>query len=61
MEENLETALQRIFGGELMWEKAAAPGTVERPGETVLPVRKLTAEAVSHYRTAQGGKVPMRK
>ncbi len=53
MEENLETALQRIFGGELMREKAAAPVGGERPGEAVLPVRQLSAEALSHYRKAQ--------
>jgi uncharacterized membrane protein (UPF0182 family) len=52
MEENLETALQRIFGGELMREKTA-PVSAERPGETARPVRQLSAEALSHYRKAQ--------
>jgi uncharacterized protein len=51
MEENLETALQRIFGGELIREKAAAGG--EQPAETVLPLRQRAAEAISHYRKAQ--------
>ena len=53
MEENLETALQRIFGGELMREKTAAPVGGEKPGETVRPVRQLTSAAQSHYRKAQ--------
>ncbi len=52
MEENLETALQRIFGGELMREKAASVAG-ERPKEAVKPERQLAAEAMSHYRKAQ--------
>ena len=53
MEENLETALQRIFGGELMREKTTAAVGAERPGETARPVRQLTGDAQSHYRKAQ--------
>ena len=53
MEQNLETALQRIFGGELIREKAAtqesgqALQTVEKTGQ------QFAAEALAHYRRAQ--------
>ncbi|MEN6321267.1 MAG: UPF0182 family protein [Syntrophaceae bacterium] len=52
MEENLETSLQRIFGGKSLKEKELAP--VERAG----PVREktdreLALEALVHYRKAQ--------
>ena len=57
MEETLELALQRIFGGELMREKeiatvpaavaATAPAVREQTG------RELAAEALGHYRKAQ--------
>ncbi len=57
MEENLELALQRIFGGELMREKeiatvpAAAAATV--PAVREQTGRELAAEALGHYRKAQ--------
>jgi uncharacterized membrane protein (UPF0182 family) len=57
MEETLELALQRIFGGELMREKeiatvpaaaaATAPAVREQTG------RELAAEVLGHYRKAQ--------
>jgi hypothetical protein len=53
MEENLETALQRIFGGELMREKMAPATAAKRPEEGEKPGRKFAAEALSHYRKAQ--------
>ena len=53
MEENLETALQRIFGGELMREKAAVSAGGEQPAEAVRPLKQRAAEAISHYRKAQ--------
>lgn len=52
MEENLELALQRIFGGELMRERdirKAAAGAADM-GKTD---RQLALEALSHYRRAQ--------
>ena len=54
MEENLELALQRIFGGELMREKelstvpVAAAAMVKEKSD-----RQLVVEALSHYRKAQ--------
>jgi uncharacterized membrane protein (UPF0182 family) len=53
MEENLELALQRIFGGELMREKelpavSAAAAVVKEKSD-----RQLVVEALSHYRKAQ--------
>ena len=54
MEQNLQIALQRIFGGELMREKATASASSEKPlEETVKPGRQLAAEALSQYRKAQ--------
>ncbi len=52
MEENLETSLQRIFGGELIREReiqkaAAGPAQPERTD------RQRAIEALSHYRKAQ--------
>ncbi len=52
MEENLERALQRVFGGELMREKdvrKASAGPVERERTD----RQLALDALSHYRKAQ--------
>jgi uncharacterized membrane protein (UPF0182 family) len=52
MEENLELALQRIFGGELLREKdvrKAAAGPAERERTD----RQLALDALSHYRKAQ--------
>lgn len=54
MEQNLQIALQRIFGGELMREKATASAGSEKPlEETVKPGRQLATEALSQYRRAQ--------
>jgi uncharacterized membrane protein (UPF0182 family) len=53
MEENLETALQRIFGGELMREKTAVAAGAQQPAAGGKPGRTLAAEALSHYRKAQ--------
>jgi hypothetical protein len=53
MEENLELALQRVFGGELIREKEApkAAGVqVPAQGQTE---RQMAAEALAHYRKAQ--------
>jgi hypothetical protein len=54
MEENLELALQKVFGGEVMKEKpaiakAAATGPVEKGS----PGQNLAGEALGHYRKAQ--------
>ena len=57
MEETLELALQRIFGGELMREKEIA--TVPAAAAATAPAvreqteRQLAAEALGHYRKAQ--------
>jgi hypothetical protein len=53
MEENLDTSLQRIFGGKLMREKEYA--TVERAAGPMREKtdRELAIEALSHYRRAQ--------
>lgn len=57
MEETLELALQRIFGGELMREKEIA--TVQAAAAATAPAvreqtgRELAAEALGHYRKAQ--------
>jgi uncharacterized membrane protein (UPF0182 family) len=53
MEENLETSLQRIFGGKQMREKEYT--AVERAAGPVAEknVRDLALEALSHYRRAQ--------
>jgi hypothetical protein len=53
MEENLETALQRIFGGDQGREKTAVTATQELHEETVKPAKQLVSQAVSHYRKAQ--------
>jgi uncharacterized membrane protein (UPF0182 family) len=57
MEENLELALQRIFGGELMREKEIA--TVQAAAAATAPAvreqteRQSATEALGHYRKAQ--------
>ncbi|MCX5856480.1 MAG: UPF0182 family protein [Deltaproteobacteria bacterium] len=53
MEENLEQALQRIFGGEMMREKelSAAPAAAAAVKEQT--DRQLAMEALTHYRKAQ--------
>ncbi len=54
MEENLETALQRIFGGEQLREKAPMPAAAGgSPAVTPIPGKQLISAAVSHYRKAQ--------
>jgi uncharacterized membrane protein (UPF0182 family) len=53
MEETLERALQRIFGGALPREKAAAPVIGAEPEKAARPQQGLAAEALSHYRKAQ--------
>ncbi len=52
MEENLDLALQRIFGGGLVREKEIQKTTVEIP-ERGRTDRQVAAEALSHYRKAQ--------
>jgi len=53
MEESLELALQRLFGGELMREKdlSAVPSTMVTVKEQ--SDRQLAIEALTHYRKAQ--------
>jgi uncharacterized membrane protein (UPF0182 family) len=55
MEQNLELTLQRIFGGEVMREKAAAKPAlaVVGPPEKKRTEPEIAAEALSHYRKAQ--------
>ncbi|MBI4634002.1 MAG: UPF0182 family protein [Deltaproteobacteria bacterium] len=54
MEENLETALQRVFGGELMRDRTAAFAGAEPEADVgIKSGRKQAAEALSHYRKAQ--------
>lgn len=52
MEENLDLALQRIFGGELARELEIRKTTVKTP-ERESTDRQLAIEALSHYRKAQ--------
>ena len=52
MEENLDLALQRIFGGELVREPEFLKTTVKTP-ERESTDRQLAIEALSHYRKAQ--------
>ena len=52
MEENLETAIQRLFGGEMMREKE-----ISKTAGATMPVqektdRQLALEALAHYRKA---------
>lgn len=53
MEETLEAALQRIFGGEQLREKAAPEATAARPAETPGTSKQQIAEALRYYRQAQ--------
>lgn len=53
MEENLETALQRIFGGELKQEKTATSEGLGRIELTAKPEKQAAAAALAHYRKAQ--------
>jgi len=51
MEQNLELALQRIFGGQLMKEAPLDTGTA--PVAKVTTDREIALEALNHYRKAQ--------
>ncbi len=51
MEENLELALQRIFGGQLMKETPLETETA--PAAKVTTDREIALEALNHYRKAQ--------
>ncbi len=59
MEENLEVALQRIFGGETMKDRggpkaaAAAAAAIAATGKPDRTERQLAIEALGHYRKAQ--------
>ncbi len=54
MEENLELALQKVFGGEVMREKAQVKSaSAVMTGEKSKRDRDLPGEALSHYRKAQ--------
>ncbi|MEN6620989.1 MAG: UPF0182 family protein, partial [Smithella sp.] len=52
MEENLETALQRLFGGEMIREKEIDKIAAQAPAREKTD-RQLALEALSHYRRAQ--------
>jgi hypothetical protein len=52
MEENLDLALQRIFGGELVQEKEIQKTSVKTP-ERESTDKQLAIDALSHYRKAQ--------
>ena len=51
MEENLELAIQRIFGGEVMREREVRK--TEAPAGREASDRQIALEALSHYRKAQ--------
>ena len=54
MEENLELALQKLFGGEVMKEKAAvAKASAAAPAEKGRTGPDVAGEALGHYRKAQ--------
>jgi uncharacterized protein len=54
MEENLELALQKVFGGEVMKEKAAvAKASAAAPTEKGRAGPDVAGEALGHYRKAQ--------
>jgi uncharacterized membrane protein (UPF0182 family) len=53
MEENLETSLQRIFGGKSIREKDFAPAAKRAGGPVEKTERQMALEALSHYRKAQ--------
>jgi uncharacterized membrane protein (UPF0182 family) len=53
MEENLEPALQRVFGGERLREKPALIPGVEQPEPEAKSLKELVSQAASHYRRAQ--------
>ena len=53
MEENLELALQQVFGGELIREKAAPQVAVAAIPQKEKPERQIAGEALAHYHKAQ--------
>jgi len=53
MEENLETALQRIFGGEQLREKQPPTATAASTPQGATPGKQLISQAASHFRRAQ--------
>jgi len=54
MEENLETSLQKVFGGELLREKPAPKLAALAPPEKKKTEAEIAGEALAHYRKAQG-------
>ena len=53
MEENLDLALQRIFGGRLPKEKEALTAVTAEAARKETTDRQMALEALSHYRKAQ--------
>jgi len=53
MEENLELALQKVFGGEVMRERPTVKLATALPAETQRTDREVAGEALAHYRKAQ--------
>ena len=53
MEENLELALQRVFGGELIREKEPSRVTVAAVPQKEKSDRQIAGEALANYRRAQ--------
>jgi len=53
MEENLELALQRVFGGELIREKEPSRVTVAAVPQIEKSDRQIAGEALANYRRAQ--------
>ncbi|HSR13290.1 MAG TPA: hypothetical protein VLS90_17715, partial [Thermodesulfobacteriota bacterium] len=54
MEENLELALQKIFGGGPVGEKPAAkPAVASAPADRAPAESAAAGEALTHYRKAQ--------
>src|SRR5512136_1277039 len=53
MEENLELALQQIFGGDLLKEKRGIKTVVAGAAEPGKTAAQIAGEALAHYRRAQ--------
>jgi len=53
MEETLEAALQRLFGGDQIRERPAAATVAAGPPEAAKTGKQLAAEALAHYQKAQ--------
>ena len=53
MEENLELALQRVFGGELIREREPSRVAVAAVPQKEKPDRQIAGEALAHYHKAQ--------